>query len=101
MLIINARENAWTSTGDKEGYMEQGMVNSFAALFVEWGIPITLLIFYLMFKTPLINDNKLKLLYIVAVLCVLMGSPISRTGFFYMYAFAHKKCFKSNWKRKG
>lgn len=61
--------------------MEQGMVNSFAALFVEWGIPITLLIFYLMFKTPLINDNKLKLLYIVAVLCVLMGSPISRTGF--------------------
>lgn len=100
MLVINARENAWTSEGDKEGYMEQGMVNSFAALFVEWGIPITLLIFYLMFKTPLINDNKLKLLYIVAVLCVLMGSPISRTGFFYMYAFSTVLLAKTNIKEK-
>lgn len=80
--------------------MEQGMVNSFAALFVEWGIPITLLIFYLMFKTPLINDNKLKLLYIVAVLCVLMGSPISRTGFFYMYAFSTFLLAKTNIKEK-
>ena len=100
MLVINARENAWTSEGDKEGYMEQGMVNSFAALFVEWGIPITLLIFYLTFKTPLINDNKLKLLYIVAVLCVLMGSPISRTGFFYMYAFSTVLLAKTNIKEK-
>lgn len=88
MLVINARENAWTSEGDKEGYMEQGMVNSFAALVVEWGIPITLLIFLLMFKSPLIEDKKLKLLYIVAVLCVLMGTPIAKTGFFYMYAFS-------------
>lgn len=100
MLVMNARENAWTSEGDKQGYMEQGMVNSFAALFVEWGIPITLLIFYLMFKTPLINDNKLKLLYIVAVLCVLMGSPISRTGFFYMYAFSTVLLAKTNIKEK-
>lgn len=88
MLVINAREEAWTSTGDKEGYMEQGMVNSFAALFVEWGIPITFLIFFLMIRTPLIVDKKLKVLYIVALLFVLMGSPISRTGFFYMYAFS-------------
>lgn len=98
MLVMNARENAWTSEGDKEGYMEQGMVNSFAALFVEWGIPITLLIFYLMFKMPLINDKKLKLLYIVAVLCVLMGSPISRTGFFYMYVLSTILLPKSNAK---
>lgn len=100
MLVMNARENAWTSEGDKEGYMEQGMVNSFAALFVEWGIPITLLIFYLMFKTSLINDKKLKLLYIVTVLCVLMGSPISRTGFFYMYAFSTVLLAKTNIKKK-
>lgn len=88
MLVMNAREAAWTSTGDKQGYMEQGMVNSFAALFCEWGAPITLVIFALMFKSPLIEDKKLKLLYMVAVLCVLMGSPISKTGFFYMYAFS-------------
>lgn len=88
MLVMNARENAWNSNGDFEGYMNQGMVNSFASLFVEWGIPITLLIFILMFKTPLIYDFKLRLLFIVAVLCVLMGSPISNTGFFYMYVFS-------------
>ena len=88
MLVMNARENAWNSNGDFEGYMNQGMVNSFASLFVEWGIPITLLIFILMFKTPLIYDFKLRLLFIVAVLCLLMGSPISNTGFFYMYVFS-------------
>lgn len=99
MLVMNAREAAWTSTGDKQGYMEQGMVNSFAALFCEWGAPITLVIFALMFKSPLIGDKKLKLLYMVAVLCVLMGSPISKTGFFYMYAFStflFKKQLKTN-----
>lgn len=46
------------SKGDYEGYMEQGMVNSFAALVVEWGIPITLLIFVLMFRTLLLRINN-------------------------------------------
>ena len=88
MLVIRARDEAWTSDGDYEGYMDQGMVNSFAALFVEWGVPITLLIFFLMLKSPLIEDKKFKLLYMTAVLCVLMGTPIARTGFFYMYALS-------------
>ena len=87
-LVFAARQDAWTSNGDYEGYMEQGMVNSFAALVVEWGIPITLLIFVLMFRTPLIENKQLRLLYLTAILCVLMGTPIARTGFFYMYALS-------------
>lgn len=85
MVAIAAREDAWTSQGDFEGYMEQGMVNSFAALFVEWGLPITLLIFYTMYKTPLVEERKLKQLLVVTILSVLMGTPIARTGFFYLF----------------
>lgn len=94
MLVLQARDEAWTSQGDYEGYMEQGMVNSFAALVVEWGIPITLLIFVLMFKTPLIENKQLRFLYLIAILCVLMGTPIARTGFFYMYALSSILLYK-------
>lgn len=93
-LVIAAREDAWTSQGDYEGYMEQGMVNSFAALVVEWGIPITLLIFALMFRSPLIENKQLRFLYLIAILCVLMGTPIARTGFFYMYALSSLLLYK-------
>lgn len=93
-LVFAAREDAWTSQGDYEGYMEQGMVNSFAALVVEWGIPITLLIFVLMFRTPLIENKQLRFLYLIAILCVLMGTPIARTGFFYMYALSSILLYK-------
>lgn len=88
MAAVAAREDAWTSQGDFEGYMEQGMVNSFAALFVEWGLPITLLIFFAMYKTPLIEESKLKLLFVVTILSVLMGTPIARTGFFYLFSLS-------------
>ena len=94
MLVLKARDEAWTSQGDYEGYMEQPMVNSFAALIVEWGIPITLLIFVLMFRTPLIENKQLRFLYLIAILCVLMGTPIARTGFFYMYALSSILLYK-------
>lgn len=88
MAAIVAREDAWTSEGNFEGYMEQGMVNSFAALFVEWGLPVTLLIFFAMYKTPLVEEKKLKLLLVVTMLLVLMGTPIARTGFFYLFSLS-------------
>ena len=88
MLVLKARDEAWTSQGDYQGYMNQGMVNSFAALVVEWGVPVTIIIFVLMFRTPLIDNKQLRFLYLAALLCVLMGTPIARTGFFYMYAIS-------------
>lgn len=88
VLVANARENAWTSSGDKQGYMEQGMTNSFAALFVQWGVPITILFFLMMLYMPLIEQRKLKLLFIIVVLSVLMGTPIANTGFFFMFVFS-------------
>lgn len=99
MIVLNAREEAWTSNGDKEGYMEQGMVNSFAALFVQWGVPVTLLIFYAMFRSPLIEEKKLKVLYVITILCVLMGTPIANTGFFYLLSFSTLLLPKQNVKK--
>lgn len=84
-----ARIDAWNvEGGDFEGYMNQNMVNSFAALFVEWGLVITFLIFFCFFKTPLIPERKLRFLFVVIVFMVIMGTPISRTGFFYLFVFS-------------
>lgn len=84
IIAMNAREDAWQSNGDYSGYMEQGMCNSFASMFVEWGLPITIAIFYLFFCSPLFEDKRLRILFITAVICVTMGTPIVRTGFFYL-----------------
>lgn len=95
-IAIKARINAWTSEGDYEGYMEQGMVNSFAALIVEWGFVLFVIIIILLMKSPLFNDKKLRIVFLVALLGVLMGTPIARTGFFYMFVFSSLICRNNN-----
>lgn len=85
---IKARDDAWMVEGDYRGYMDQGMTNSFAALFVEWGLPLTLLIFFCMYRSPLLFDRRLRFLFITAILLVIMGTPINRTGFFYLFVFS-------------
>ena len=95
---IKARQEIWgIQGGDFEGYMENNMVNSFAALFVEWGFPITLIIFIAMYNTPLVENKKLRFLLLITLLSVLMGTPIARTGFFYLFSFStlliHKELY--------
>lgn len=100
---MNARENYWTAdTNNQNLQMAAGMTNGFAGLLVEWGLIISLVVFYCTLKTPLIEDKKLKWLYLLAMFMVLMGSPISRTGFFYVYPFSfillnRKKGFFENY----
>lgn len=85
---MNARSEYWTSKGDYEGYMNQGFVNSFAGLVVEWGAPTFIILLILFFRTPLFLDFKIKILFFITMLLVLMGTPIARTGFFYMFPFS-------------
>lgn len=66
-------------------YDNVGMANAFAALFVEWGLFISLLLFYLMFKSPLFKTKKTAFVVSSTFLVVLMGTPIARTGFFYLF----------------
>lgn len=95
MTAVRARINAWTTEhGDYEGYMEQGMTNAFASLIVEWGCVLFILIIILLLKTPLFPDKKLRIVFMVALLGVLMGTPISRTGFFYVFVFSTLICYK-------
>lgn len=92
-----AREEAWEGEGPiDQGLMErEGMVNSFAQLTIEWGIPLTILFLWLLFKCPLFYENKTRYLFMIMILMVLMGTPISRTGFFCMFimssVFIHRR----------
>lgn len=85
---MSARDAYWTSAGDYDGYMDQQFVNAVAGLMVEWGLPIFLLIVVLISKSPLFPNKKLKYLYLLAIFLVLMGTPIARTGFFYLLPFS-------------
>ena len=95
---MNARANYWTSNGDYEGYMDQGFVNSFAGLLVEWGAPIFLIILTLFYQTPLFIDFRTKILFFITMLLVLMGTPIARTGFFYMFPLSTLLINKKKYK---
>lgn len=88
VIAMKARRESWNVSGDFEGYMDQGMVNSFASLFVEWGIPLSILILIGLFATPLIKDIKLKLLFFLTLVGVIIGTPITRTGFFFLFPFS-------------
>ena len=88
-VAMTARHKIWTSKGDYKGYMEQGMVNSFAALLVEWGICLFLVILWMTFNSPLIPEKKLRLMVVVTLFCILMGTPIARTGLFYMFPISY------------
>lgn len=66
-------------------FEEVGMTNAFAALFVEWGLVITLFIFYLMYRSPLFQNKHTAFVVSSTLLVVLMGTPIARTGFFYLF----------------
>jgi len=88
-VAMVARGMSWEQENDpSEAYMEQGMVNSFAALFVEWGIIIAVLILVLFYRNRLIIDRKLNILIALTVFCVIFGTPITRTGFFYMFVIS-------------
>ncbi len=98
-IAIGARISAWDAEGSMEGYMErEGLVNSFAQLFIEFGLPIGLLHVFMMFKFNLIKNKSLRIMLVLAILMVIMGTPISRTGFFYLFIltpilYPHKKLY--------
>lgn len=96
---MDARHKVWTTSGDYKGFMSQGMVNSFAAMFVEWGIPMGLFIIFLTLRTPLLSERKVRFMYIMAFFLVLMGTPIMRTGFFYMLPMS--SCLLNRKRLKG
>lgn len=84
VMLIKA-QNWGGDINNLDQYHDVGMTNAFAGLFVEWGIPITLLIFFFMVSSPLYQDWKMATLISITLLCVLMGTPIARTGFFYLF----------------
>lgn len=82
---MNAKLQNWNVKANISDYDDVGMTNGFAELFVEWGLFVTIFIFYLMFQSPLFFDRKSAILVSIVFLCVLIGTPIARTGFFYLF----------------
>lgn len=83
------------------GYYEEEMVNDFAAFLVQWGLILAPIIFYFFYKTPLIEDRRLRLLFFIGFLSVITGCPITRTGIFYLFPLSSilNMRFSSNKKK--
>lgn len=88
MRAMNAKEKNWGINGDVNAYSEVGMTNAFAGLFVEYGLIIPILLFLLFYFSPIFPNKETAILIEVCILLVLMGTPIARTGFFYMFPFS-------------
>lgn len=82
---MDEKEKNWGINGDVEMFSEVGMTNAFAGLFVEYGLFIPLLLFWLFYISPLFPNRETAILVQVCILVVLIGTPIARTGFFYMF----------------
>ncbi|WP_336834261.1 hypothetical protein [Sphingobacterium siyangense] len=84
-IAIRAKEETWGDTyGDFEGYMDQGITNAVAGLFIEWGIVLALIFIFFLFKNPLFPDKRLRIVFAIVLLVVLLGTPILNTGFVFI-----------------
>lgn len=85
---MREKERNWGINDDVDRYSEVGMTNAFAGLFVEYGLIIPVLLFYFFYISPLLRNKETAILVVACILSVLMGTPIARTGFFYMFPFS-------------
>ncbi len=85
---MEARMEMWDDGVYHEGFMTIGFTNGIASLLVDWGIPMMVVIIVLLFLCPLFDDWRLRFLYVTVLLCVLVGTPVARTGFFYLHPIA-------------
>jgi len=88
MRAMKAKEKNWGIYGDVNVYSDVGMTNAFAGLFVEYGLIIPIILFLLFYLSPIFPNKETAILVEVCMLFMLMGTPIARTGFFYMFPFS-------------
>ena len=87
--VILERDRYWTAGTDGNRDMVAGITNGFAGLFVEWGGLFGLMFIFLPLFSNLIVEKKLRFFICCAFYLVLMGTPIARTGFFFMFPFSY------------
>ncbi|WP_313672167.1 hypothetical protein [Sphingobacterium multivorum] len=84
-IAIRAKEETWGDTyGDFEGYMNEGITNAVAGMFIEWGLVLSTLFLFFLFKNPLFPDKRLRFVFAIVLLVVLFGTPIFNTGFVFI-----------------
>ena len=97
---MKEKEKNWGINDNVDRFSEVGMTNAFAGLFVEYGLIIPVLLFWLFYVSPIFPNRGTAILVEVCVLVVLMGTPIARTGFFYMFPFSTLILFKKRKPKK-
>ncbi|MGJ1193476.1 MULTISPECIES: hypothetical protein [Sphingobacterium] len=84
-IAIRAKEETWGDTyGDFDGYMNEGITNAVAGMFIEWGLVLSTLFLFFLFKNPLFPDKRLRFVFAIVLLVVLFGTPIFNTGFVFI-----------------
>lgn len=84
---------SWTS----QGYMLGGYTNGVFGAFLNYGLILALIIYFQIFRSPLINNEGINKLFFMAIfLAALIGEPLSATTFFFTLALSNWVLPKSN-----
>lgn len=78
----------WT---DYQGYFAGGYTNGLMGVFLDYGIILGIWLLYLVYKSPLIWNNKTSInpiLFILIFLFSMTSEPISRTTLFFLFALS-------------
>lgn len=70
------------------GFEEDGFLNGFLELFLDWGVFVAIFLIIQYTKSPLLQDRKTMLIYSFIVFTSFIGEPLARTIFFYIFPFS-------------
>lgn len=70
------------------GFEEDGFLNGFLELFLDWGVFVAIFLLIQYTKSPLLQDRKKMLFFSFIVFTSFFGEPLARTIFFYIFPFS-------------
>lgn len=83
---MTTKSKDWVSNMD---YLAGGYTNGLMGVFINWGLLGGLIIYIYCIRTPLLNNDKYKVLFLLVIFCSMTSEPISNTSFFYLFVTSY------------
>ncbi len=87
-IILSLKSKLWEDSeiaGDSQGFMNAEIINGFMIFFLDWGLPIGILLSYKLAKSDFIVDKKIYTGILLILTLTLFSEPVSRTTLLYIF----------------
>lgn len=89
-----------SSHGGYDGFMNDGYLNGFLGVFLDWGVFLGLALYFLFYKSPLLENKKIAIPFCLICFLSFSAEPITRTSFFYLFPLSALFLDTTNRKKK-